>query len=81
MGGSGEKEEEREGKKIREKKRKKKREKERRGKEEGDQAEEGIRDGHVTGVQTCAVPIRGGTGYLLGLGSGCGSADDANSSC
>src|SRR5690625_6284510 len=25
------------------------------------QAEDGIRDGHVTGVQTCALPIDGGT--------------------
>src|SRR5207253_7504069 len=24
------------------------------------QAEDGIRDGHVTGVQTCALPISGG---------------------
>src|SRR5690625_6808754 len=28
------------------------------------QAEDGIRDGHVTGVQTCALPI---SGRLLGL--------------
>src|SRR5437870_11392493 len=27
------------------------------------QAEDGIRDGHVTGVQTCALPI-----YAVGLG-------------
>src|SRR5207253_4744582 len=26
------------------------------------QAEDGIRDGHVTGVQTCALPISSGTG-------------------
>src|SRR5437660_6926316 len=26
------------------------------------QAEDGIRDGHVTGVQTCALPISGGSG-------------------
>src|SRR5690625_6307266 len=26
------------------------------------QAEDGIRDGHVTGVQTCALPISGGPG-------------------
>src|SRR5439155_6330409 len=26
------------------------------------QAEDGIRDGHVTGVQTCALPISGGGG-------------------
>src|SRR5690625_7971083 len=26
------------------------------------QAEDGIRDGHVTGVQTCALPICGGFG-------------------
>src|SRR5690625_5902539 len=25
------------------------------------QAEDGIRDGHVTGVQTCALPISGGS--------------------
>src|SRR5437870_9063283 len=25
------------------------------------QAEDGIRDGHVTGVQTCALPILGGS--------------------
>src|SRR5690625_3007692 len=31
------------------------------------QAEDGIRDGHVTGVQTCALPI-----FLLGGVSGCG---------
>src|SRR5690625_1618096 len=27
------------------------------------QAEDGIRDGHVTGVQTCALPICFGDGY------------------
>src|SRR5207253_5580022 len=27
------------------------------------QAEDGIRDGHVTGVQTCALPISSGTGF------------------
>src|SRR5439155_16368605 len=27
------------------------------------QAEDGIRDGHVTGVQTCALPIFGSTSY------------------
>src|SRR5439155_16200522 len=41
------------------------------------QAEDGIRDGHVTGVQTCALPIwrasppsprRGGRGGRRGLG-------------
>src|SRR5690625_4545440 len=35
------------------------------------QAEDGIRDGHVTGVQTCALPIyakgRAGVEWLLGL--------------
>src|SRR5690625_6116017 len=30
------------------------------------QAEDGIRDGHVTGVQTCALPISGG-GFIGGL--------------
>src|SRR5437870_8612194 len=30
------------------------------------QAEDGIRDGHVTGVQTCALPISA-TGELVGL--------------
>src|SRR5439155_3258131 len=29
------------------------------------QAEDGIRDGHVTGVQTCALPISGGSGCSL----------------
>src|SRR5437870_10519473 len=31
------------------------------------QAEDGIRDGHVTGVQTCALPIAGGAdqGHVL----------------
>src|SRR5207253_6520063 len=36
------------------------------------QAEDGIRDGHVTGVQTCALPISGGvpvTGYEIRMGS------------
>src|SRR5215208_7249406 len=32
------------------------------------QAEDGIRDGHVTGVQTCALPISG-WGVLKRLGS------------
>src|SRR5690625_5537102 len=31
------------------------------------QAEDGIRDGHVTGVQTCALPIYEGTGNRLKL--------------
>src|SRR6266508_6240792 len=32
------------------------------------QAEDGIRDGHVTGVQTCALPISStGTWYVRGL--------------
>src|SRR5690606_40004961 len=31
------------------------------------QAEEGIRDFHVTGVQTCALPISGGSGIGMGL--------------
>src|SRR5690625_6257927 len=30
------------------------------------QAEDGIRDGHVTGVQTCALPIYLGTGTKYG---------------
>src|SRR5690625_7418344 len=30
------------------------------------QAEDGIRDGHVTGVQTCALPICGGIPVQLG---------------
>src|SRR5207253_4123217 len=29
------------------------------------QAEDGIRDGHVTGVQTCALPIFGADGALM----------------
>src|SRR5690625_7195886 len=33
------------------------------------QAEDGIRDGHVTGVQTCALPI---SGHLLALLGSCG---------
>src|SRR5690606_40006456 len=32
------------------------------------QAEDGIRDFHVTGVQTCALPISFATGLLFGLG-------------
>src|SRR5215510_8891618 len=31
------------------------------------QAEDGIRDGHVTGVQTCALPISGGGAGVVGL--------------
>src|SRR5690625_7245332 len=42
------------------------------------QAEDGIRDGHVTGVQTCALPICLGIGRLGGgldqLGLGVGGA-------
>src|SRR6266508_5797059 len=30
------------------------------------QAEDGIRDGHVTGVQTCALPISVGEGAAVG---------------
>src|SRR6267143_468786 len=30
------------------------------------QAEDGIRDGTVTGVQTCALPISGGHGMMWG---------------
>src|SRR5439155_7611845 len=40
------------------------------------QAEDGIRDGHVTGVQTCALPISDGAGTWLLLGTG-GSAATA----
>src|SRR5690625_5031719 len=29
------------------------------------QAEDGIRDGHVTGVQTCALPIWGNHGFVI----------------
>src|SRR5690625_6924305 len=32
-------------------------------------AEDGIRDGHVTGVQTCALPIFGGDDRLRGVGA------------
>src|SRR6266508_6061459 len=32
------------------------------------QAEDGIRDGHVTGVQTCALPIYGAWDKLVGAG-------------
>src|SRR5215510_8848022 len=39
------------------------------------QAEDGIRDGHVTGVQTCALPISGWPGakprWCAGGGPGC----------
>src|SRR5690625_6469615 len=35
------------------------------------QAEDGIRDGHVTGVQTCALPIS-----RLGATTFCGSSKD-----
>src|SRR5207253_4589686 len=34
------------------------------------QAEDGIRDGHVTGVQTCALPISFGSGGITGKGIG-----------
>src|SRR5437870_9223473 len=30
------------------------------------QAEDGIRDGHVTGVQTCALPILGNSAHAIG---------------
>src|SRR5579884_4369539 len=37
------------------------------------QAEDGIRDGHVTGVQTCALPIyRGDSGYFGRWSGRCG---------
>src|SRR5437870_13808094 len=35
------------------------------------QAEDGIRDGHVTGVQTCALPIWRGPSRAAGGGSAC----------
>src|SRR5690625_7796924 len=42
------------------------------------QAEDGIRDGHVTGVQTCALPIYraggGSTQDRVGFHHGCSSA-------
>src|SRR6266508_2890199 len=38
------------------------------------QAEDGIRDGHVTGVQTCALPICGGSGTRGGSPRSCRSA-------
>src|SRR6266700_6303588 len=41
------------------------------------QAEDGIRDFHVTGVQTCALPIYGGTGALTRLLCGGFVLDDA----
>src|SRR5690606_41058894 len=34
------------------------------------QAEDGIRDFHVTGVQTCALPISAGLWVVLGLCTG-----------
>src|SRR5207253_8650380 len=37
------------------------------------QAEDGIRDGHVTGVQTCALPISEKAGALGAFLSGSGS--------
>src|SRR5690625_1223216 len=46
------------------------------------QAEDGIRDGHVTGVQTCALPISelfeelGLTPQLSSVGSGSAGIDD-----
>src|SRR5690606_40440612 len=41
------------------------------------QAEDGIRDFHVTGVQTCALPIfLWGTGHRRGNPLGCGFAVD-----
>src|SRR5690625_2119703 len=36
------------------------------------QAEDGIRDGHVTGVQTCALPIYRGSPLLIVAGAGSG---------
>src|SRR5690625_5676585 len=40
------------------------------------QAEDGIRDGHVTGVQTCALPILRGAGGLLDLPAGAAALVD-----
>src|SRR5207253_6438770 len=36
------------------------------------QAEDGIRDGHVTGVQTCALPISAGDAPVYGINTGFG---------
>src|SRR5439155_6875132 len=53
------------------------------------QAEDGIRDGHVTGVQTCALPIfrrdseplgAGKTAFVRGLAEGLGITPDEVSS-
>src|SRR5690625_6265530 len=41
------------------------------------QAEDGIRDGHVTGVQTCALPICGG---YIGTGQSPNNVDFLNDS-
>src|SRR5437660_9264328 len=39
------------------------------------QAEDGIRDGHVTGVQTCALPIsRSATSFAAGSSSSTGTS-------
>src|SRR6266702_6499675 len=44
------------------------------------QAEDGIRDGHVTGVQTCALPISGIQRPPTTLQSPLPSSDDSNRS-
>src|SRR5690348_17934018 len=43
------------------------------------QAEDGIRDGRVTGVQTCALPISNGVAadVLADIGAGLGAMEDA----
>src|SRR5690606_39760000 len=41
------------------------------------QAEDGIRDFHVTGVQTCALPISGGSGVAEGKHAGTGLDEKA----
>src|SRR5256885_4022510 len=40
------------------------------------QAEDGIRDYKVTGVQTCALPISGGYGMLIGPAASRGEIED-----
>src|SRR5690606_40354830 len=42
------------------------------------QAEDGIRDFHVTGVQTCALPICCGSNEGVSCGSSCDAAADGN---
>src|SRR5439155_2456842 len=43
------------------------------------QAEDGIRDGHVTGVQTCALPISAGTAALGNASDGMRISGNASS--